>query len=124
MLPENSSAPGAGKRADASRLPRPPRYAPTTPMHLLRVSVERGLQANCAISVFLYLIVTIAGAVWGVTAVDCLFKIEVELRGQGVGLVAAGLLPLFMTPWAIPAVWVAMRILDDWIEVLSSGRDR
>lgn len=93
-------------------------------MHLLRVSVAHGLLANCAISAFLYLIVTIAGAVWVVAAVYCLFKIEVELRGQGVGLVAAGLLPLFMTPWAIPAVWVAMRILDDWSEVLSPGRDR
>jgi hypothetical protein len=93
-------------------------------MHLLRVSVAHGLLANCAISAFLYLIVTIAGAIWGVGAVYCLFKIEVVLRGQGVGLVAAGFLPFFMTPWAIPAVWVAMRILDGWIEVLSPGRDR
>ena len=60
----------------------------------------------------------------GVVAVCCLFKIEVELTGQGVGLVAAGFLPLFMTPWAIPVVWVAMRILDGWIEVLSPSRGR
>ena len=105
-------------------MPRPPRYAPTTAMHLLRVSVAHGLPANCAISAFFYLIVTIAGAVWGVAAVSCFFKLEGALSGQGAGLVAAGFLPLFMTPWAIPAVWVAMRILEGWIEVLSPGRDR
>ena len=93
-------------------------------MHLLRVSVAHGLPANCAISAFLYLIVTIAAAIRGIAAVYCLFKIEVELRAQGVGLVAAGFLPLFMTPWAIPVVWVAMRILDGWIEVLSPSRGR
>jgi hypothetical protein len=93
-------------------------------MHLLRVSVAHGLLTNCVISAFFYLIVTIAGAIWGVAAVYCFFKIEVALRGQGAGLVAAGFLPLFMTPWGIPAVWVAMRILDGWIEVLSPGRDR
>lgn len=94
-------------------------------MDLLRVSVAHGLLANCAISAFLYLIVvTIAGVIWGIAAVYCLFKMEVELRGQGVGLVAAGFLPLFMTPWAIPALWVAMKILYGWIDVLSPGRDR
>jgi hypothetical protein len=93
-------------------------------MHLLKVSVGHGLFMNCAISAFLYLGVTIAGGIWGVAAVYCLFKIEVALRGRGVGLVAAGFLPIFMTPWAIPAVWVAMRILDGWIEVLSLARDR
>jgi hypothetical protein len=78
---------------------------------------------NCAISAFLYLSQTMAGGIWGVAAVWCLFKIEVALRGQGVGLVAAGFLLIFMTPWAIPAaVWVAMRILDGWIEVLSPAR--
>lgn len=109
---------------EASPLPRPLGYAPTTAMHLLKVSVAHGLLTNCVISAFLYLIVTIAGGIWGVAAVYCFFKIEVALRGQGAGLVAAGFLPLFMTPWAIPAVWVAMRILDGWIEVLSPARDR
>jgi len=54
-------------------------------MHLLRVSVAHGLPANCAISAFLYLIVTIAAAIRGIAAVYCLFKIEVELRGQAWG---------------------------------------
>ena len=92
-------------------------------MHLLKVSVAHGLFMNCAISAFAYLILTMAGAIWGVAAVCCLFKIEVALRGQGVGLVAAGVLPIFMAPWAIPAVWIAMGILDAWIEVLSPARD-
>ncbi|HKF30268.1 MAG TPA: hypothetical protein VKB29_13575 [Candidatus Binataceae bacterium] len=50
-----------------------------------------------------------------------LFKIEVALRGAGVGLVAAGFLPVFLAPWATPALWVATRILDGWMEVLSAG---
>ena len=92
-------------------------------MHLLKVSVAHGLFMNCAIPAFLYLSLTMAGRIWGVAAVDCLFKIEVALRGRGVGMVTAGFLPIFMTPWAIPAVWVAMRILDGWIEALSPARD-
>jgi len=80
-------------------------------MHLLRASVAHGLFANCVISAPFFLLVTVAG-IRGVAAVDCFFKVEVALGGRGAGLVAAGFLPLFMTPWAIPAVWVAMRILD------------
>jgi hypothetical protein len=92
-------------------------------MHLLRASVAHGLFANCVISAFFYLLVTVAGGIRGVAAVDCFFKVEVALGGRGAGLLVAGFLPLFMTPWAIPAVCVAMRILDGWIEVLSAGRD-
>ena len=92
-------------------------------MHLLRVSVAHGLFANCVIWAFFHLLVTVAGGIWGVAAVYCFFKVEVALRGRGPGLVAAGFLPLLMTPWSIPAVWVAMRIPDGWIEVLSPGRD-
>ena len=83
----------AGQTVEASRLPQPPRYAPSTAMHLLRVSVAHGRFTNCVISAFLYLIVTVAGGIWGVAAVYCFFKMEVALRGQSAGLVAAGFLP-------------------------------
>jgi hypothetical protein len=59
----------------------------------------------------------------GVVAVCCLFKIEVELTGQGVGLVAAGFLLLFM-PLGPYLRCGSTREFWTWIEVLAPGRDR
>ena len=92
-------------------------------MHLLRVSVAHGLFANCVIFGVLPSARDSRRRHLGHGRSLLLFKVELALGGRGPGMVAAGFLPLLMTPWSIPAVWVAIRILDGWIEVLSPCRD-
>ena len=97
LLPENSVQPGPGRERTLRVCPDPALRSnhrcapPKSERRAWPAGKLRNFGARSSI-------VTIAGAIWGVAAIFCLFRIEVELRGQGVGLVAAGLLPLFMTP--------------------------
>jgi hypothetical protein len=38
------------------------------------------------------------GGLWGIGAVFTYFQIEILLKGQGEGVVAAGFFPVFMLP--------------------------
>jgi hypothetical protein len=89
----------------------------------IRVSPAHGFLANCVISALLYVALVIIGGIWGIFALYAYFKIEVALRGQGSGPVAAVFVPLFLSPWGALAAWTAFEVLDGWLEVLSPGRD-
>jgi hypothetical protein len=88
-----------------------------------RVSPAHGFLANCVISALLYVVLVVIAGIWGIFALYVYFKIEVALRGQGSGPVAAVFVPLFMSPWGAVAAWIAFEVLDGWLEVLSPGRD-
>jgi len=88
------------------------------------MGAEHSLVVNLGITVLLYLALVFTGGLWGIAALYIYFAIEIALNGQGEGILAAGFLPLFMAPWAAVAVWVALKTLDQWVEVLTPGRER
>jgi hypothetical protein len=88
---------------------------------VIRVSPAHRFPVNCLISALVY-VVLVVGSIWGIFALYVYFKIEVALRGQGSGPVAAVFLPLFMSPWGAVAAWTAFEVLDGWLELLSPGR--
>jgi len=104
----------------------PLRYPVLAHMRLpsvIRVSPAHRFPINCLITAQLYVVLVIIGSIWGIFSLYAYFKIEVALRGQGSGPVAAVFLPSFLSPWGAVAAWTALETLDGWIDVLSPGRD-
>jgi hypothetical protein len=88
----------------------------------LGLSVERSVRANAAATLAIYFCFIAVGGLWGIGAVFCYFQIEILLKGQGEGVVAAGFFPLFMLPWAAVAARTSLRLLGEWSEILSPAR--
>lgn len=64
----------------------------------LAVIVERSVCANVVATLGIYLCMVAVGGLWGIGAVFTYFQIEILLKGQGEGVVAAGFFPVFMLP--------------------------
>jgi len=86
------------------------------------LSVERSVRANVLATLAIYFCFIAVGGLWGIGAVFCYFQIEILLKGQGEGVVAAGFFPLFMLPWAAIAARTSLQFLGEWSEILSPAR--
>ena len=86
------------------------------------MSVERSVRANVVATLTIYFCFIAVGGLWGIGAVFCYFQIEILLKGQGEGVVAAAFFPIFMLPWAAVAARASLRLLGEWSEILSPAR--
>ncbi len=88
----------------------------------LNVTPERSTVANVAMTALIYLAVIAAGGLWGIGAVYVYFAIEIALRGQLEGVVGGVFFPLFMLPWGLIASRTSLRLLEQWMDVLTPTR--
>ena len=77
------------------------------------------MRANFAATFAIYFCIVAVGGLWGIGALFCYFQIEILLKGQGEGVVAAAFFPIFMVPWAAVAARTSLRLLGEWSEILS-----
>ena len=88
----------------------------------LNVSPKRSIPANVVMTALIYLAVIAAGGLWGIGAVYVYFAIEIALRGQLEGAVGGVFFPLFMLPWGLIASRTSLRLLEQWMDVLTPTR--
>lgn len=90
---------------------------------LLAISVERSVRVNFATTALISLFLIVGGGLWGIGAIYTYFAIEIALKANGEGAVAAVFFPLFMAPWAVLASQTSMKLLGEWLDLLAPGRE-
>ena len=96
---------------------------------------QRSISANLGITFVIYILVVASGGLWGVVATYYYFAIEAVMRGRLNGAAGATVLRgylegafgavfffVFMMPWGVGASRTGIRLLGQWMDVLTPTR--
>ncbi|HKN02185.1 MAG TPA: hypothetical protein VJX23_16870 [Candidatus Binataceae bacterium] len=84
------------------------------------ISAKRGVFLNAAITIVTYAVLITFGGLWGVVALQV--WAWVIIGAHGAPAVAFSFIVLLMLPWAVPAVFVALRVFDEWMDVANDSK--